>query len=76
MTVTTDWSGPAGTTVTPTSSVMESLTRYIVMADVDAARSGSYTCQASIDSSSDFITGSEMTSGSTNIAVGEDQIGE
>jgi hypothetical protein len=44
------------------------------MADVDAARNGSYTCQASIDSSSQFITGSEKTSGSVTITVGEYQL--
>jgi hypothetical protein len=43
------------------------------MADVDAARNGSYTCQASIDSSSSFITRSGKTSGSITITVGEYQ---
>ena len=71
VTVNTEWTGPDMTTVTPTSSVMESLTRYTVMASVNAARNGSYTCQASIDSSSQFITGSGMTSGSAAITVGE-----
>ena len=69
--VSTEWSSPDMTTVSPTSSVMESLTRYTVMANVDAARSGSYTCQASIDSSSQFITGSGETSGSITITVGK-----
>ena len=69
--VTTEWSGPAGTTVTPSSSVMESLTRYTVMGSVDTARNGSYTCRASTDSSSQFITGNGMTPGSTTITVGE-----
>ena len=72
--VTTEWISPDMTTVTPTTSVMESLTRYTIMADVDAARNGSYTCQASIDSSSQFITGSQMTSASINITVGEYQL--
>ena len=72
VTVSTVWTGPdMMTTVTPTSSVMINLTRYVIMANVDAARGGNYTCQASIDSSSQFIAESGMTSGSTNINVGE-----
>ena len=71
VTVNTVWTGPDMTTVTPTSSVMESLTRYIIMANVDAARGGNYTCQASIDSSSQFISESENTSGLSTITVGE-----
>ena len=70
VTVTTEWAGPAGTTVTPAYSVMESLTRYTIMAMVDAARNGSYTCQASLSSSSQFIANSGMTSGITTIVVG------
>ena len=69
--VNTEWSLPDVTMVTTTSSVMESLTRYTIMANVDAARNGSYTCRANIDSSSQFITGSGMTSGSIAITVGE-----
>ena len=69
--VNAEWTGPDMTMVTSSSSVMESLTRYTVMASVDAARNGSYTCRASIDSSSQFITGSGMTPGSTTITVGE-----
>ena len=72
--VSTEWSSPDMTIVTPTSSVMETLTRYTVMAGVDTARSGSYTCQASTDSSSQFITGSEKTPGSITITVGEYQL--
>ena len=74
VTVTTEWTAPAGTTVTPTSSLMESLTRYTIIAMVDAARNGDYTCQAALSSSSQFITDSGMTSGSATIAVGEYQI--
>ena len=71
VTVNTVWTSPAMTTVTTTSSVMESLTRYIVMANVSVATSGSYICQASIDSSSPVITESERTSNSTTVTVGE-----
>ena len=70
VTVNTVWNGPALTTVTPTSLMIESLTRYIVMAMVDAARNGSYTCQATVSSSSQFTTGGGMTSGSAIITVG------
>ena len=69
--VNVEWTGPDMTMVTPSSSVMESLTRYTVMGSVDAARNGSYTCRASIDSSSQFITGSGIMLGSTTITVGE-----
>ena len=72
--VSTEWSSPGMTVVTPTSSLMENLTRYTIMANVGAARNGSYTCRASIDSSSQFITGSGMTSGSITITVGEYQL--
>ena len=72
VTVNTMWTGPdIMMIVTPTSSMIVNLTRYVIMVNVDAARGGSYTCQASIDSSSQFITESGMTSGSTNINVGE-----
>ena len=70
VTVDTVWTAPARTMVTPTSSVMESLTRYTIMAMVNASRNGDYTCQATVSSSSQFITDSEMISGSTTITVG------
>ena len=70
VTVETVWSGPASTTVTTTNSMMESLTRYIILGMVDEARNGSYTCQATVSSSSQFTTGGGMTSGSTTITVG------
>ena len=69
VTVETVWSGPASTTVTTTNLTMESLTRYIILGMVDEARNGSYTCQATVSSSSEFTTGG-MMSGSTTIAVG------
>ena len=68
--VNTVWTGPALTTVTPTSIMMESLTRYITVAMVDAARNGSYTCQATVSSSSQFTTGGGSVSASTIITVG------
>ena len=70
VTVNTVWTGPSLTTVTPTSLMMENLTRYIAMAMVDAARNGSYTCQATVYSSSQFITGGGSMSASTIITVG------
>ena len=68
--VNTVGTGPDLTTITPTSLVMESLARYITMAIVDAARNGSYTCQATVSSSSQFTTGGGSLSASTIIAVG------
>ena len=70
VTVNTEWTGPALTTVTPTSIMMESLTRYTAMAMVDAARNGSYVCQATVSSSSQFTTGGGSMSASTIITVG------
>ena len=70
VTVNTVWSGPALTTVTPTSLMKENLTRYIATAMVDAARNGSYTCQATVSSSSQFTTGGGSMSATTNITVG------
>ena len=72
VTVTADWTSPhVMTTVTPTSSVMNSLTRYSIVGMINEARAGEYTCQASINSSSQFINGSGMTSGSTSITIGK-----
>ena len=70
VTVDTVWSGPASTTVTTTNLMMESLTRCIILGMVNEARNGSYTCQATVSSSSEFTTGGGMTSGSTTITVG------
>ena len=74
VTVNTVWTGPNGVTLKPTNpepAMMESLTRYTSLAKVDAARSGNYTCQATVSSSSQFITGNESLSGTTTITVGE-----
>ena len=70
VTVNTVWTGPALTTVTPTSLMIDSLARYIAMAVVDAARNGSYVCQATVSSSSQFTTGGGTVSALTNITVG------
>ena len=69
VTVNTMWTGPKGTIITPTSSMMHNFTSYTSTGIVSVARSGNYTCQASINSSSQFITGSTMTSGSITITV-------
>ena len=70
VTVNTVWTGPALTTVITTSLMMESLTRFIAIAMVDAVRNGSYTCQSTVSSSSQFTTGGGSMSASTNITVG------
>ena len=73
VTVNTVWTGPALTAFTPTNPVpaaMESLMRYTSTAVVDAARNGSYTCQATVSSSSEFTTGGGTLSASTTITVG------
>ena len=66
VTVTTEWSGPARTIFLPDKivpAVMVNLTAYTSTVSVDAARNGSYTCQATINS------GGTM-SGSAIITVG------
>ena len=68
--VKTEWTGPTLTAVTLTSLMIDILTRYIATAMVDAARNGSYTCQATVSSSSLFTTGGESMSAATNITVG------
>ena len=72
VTVRTEWTSPhVMTTVTATSSVMESFTRYTIIGMVNEARTGEYICQASVHSSQ-FINGSGMISGSTSITVGKE----
>ncbi len=64
--ITTEWSGPDRTTFLPHRIVptdMVNLTTYSSTITVDAARNGSYSCLAAIDS------GGRM-SGSTDITVG------
>ena len=70
VTVNTVWTGPALTIVTTTSLMMENLVRYIATAMVDAARNGSYICQATVSSSSQFTTGGGSIYAATNITVG------
>ena len=77
VTVNTMWTGPAGELFTPTNPVpamIVNLTTYTSLAMVDAARSGNFTCQATVSSSSQFITGSGMMSGTTTITVGKKAI--
>ena len=74
VTVNTEWMGPAGVSLTPANPVpamMESPTRYTSTVMVDAARSGDYTCQAMVTSSSQFTTGSGIMSGTAVVNVGE-----
>jgi hypothetical protein len=64
--ITTEWSGPDRTMFLPNRIVptdMVNLTTYSSTITVDAARNGSYSCLAAIDS------GGRM-SGSTDITVG------
>ena len=64
--VTTEWSGPARTMFLPdkvVTTVMVNLTTYTSTVTVDAARNGSYTCQATVNSGG-------TTSDSANIIVG------
>ena len=70
VTVDTVWSGPSPTTVTTTNLMMESLTRYLILGRVNEARNGSYICQATVSSSSEFTTGGGMMFGSTTITIG------
>ena len=65
--ITTEWSGPAGTTFLPNRIVptdMINLITYSSTITVDAARNGSYNCVAIIDSGG-------ITFGSTDITVGK-----
>ena len=73
VTVNTVWTGPDMTSFTPTNpvpAVMENQTRYTSTVTVDAARSGNYTCQASVTSSVMFVTGSGILSGLVIVTTG------
>ena len=73
VTVNTVWTGPDMTYFTPSNwvtAVMENDTSYISATTVDAARSGDYTCEATVNSSSTFVAGSETLNGSVDIIVG------
>ena len=67
VTVNTEWTGPADVMFMPANypvtAVMVNTTTYVSTVSVGAARSGSYTCRAT-------ITSGGTTSGSTNITVG------
>ena len=66
VTVNTEWTGPGGVMFMPTNpvpAVMVNTTTYSSTVTVDAARNGSYTCQAT-------VTSGGTTSGSTDITVG------
>ena len=73
VTVNTVWTGPDMTYFTPSNwvtAVMENDTSYISTTTVDAARSGNYTCEATVSSYSNFVTGGETLNGSVDIIVG------
>ena len=66
VTVNTEWTGPADVMfmpVNPVPAVMVNTTTYVSTVSVGAARTGSYTCQATIASGG-------TTSRSTDITVG------
>ena len=66
VTVSTEWTGPADVTFMPTNpvpAVMVNVMMYINTVEVNAAKNGSYTCQAT-------ITSGGTTFGSINITVG------
>ena len=76
VTVNTTWTGPAGVTLSPTTPVMENLTRYTSTAMVDSFgrdQSGVYTCTATVSLTSTFVTDSGSESGSARITVGKVQ---
>ena len=71
--VNTEWTGPDMTYFTPSNwvaAMMENDTSYISATTVDAARSGNYTCEATVSSYSTFVTGNETLNGSVDIIVG------
>ena len=74
--VNTVWTGPSGTMFTQTNSQTSTTemmtTEYNSTTQVNAARSGSYTCQATVHPKpgSKFITASDMLNRSVEITVG------
>ena len=73
VTVNTVWTGPDMTSFTPSNwvgAVMENHTSYISTTTIDAARSGNYTCKATVSSYLTFVTGNETLNGSVDIIVG------
>ena len=75
VTVNTVWSGPTGVTLSPTNPVEVSSTSYtstVILHSFGINESGDYTCTATVNStSSTFITGSQLLSGSSRITVGK-----
>ena len=74
VTVNIVWTGPDGVTLSSTTPVMESLTRYTSTAMVSSFgrdQSGVYTCIATLSSASSFITDSGSQSGTARVTVGE-----
>lgn len=74
--VSTTWTGPDGTTFTPrsmTGAMMVNFTTYNSTANVCGARSGTYTCEATITSpsTSTLVQSEGMTTGSATITVCE-----
>ena len=62
VTVNTEWTGPDGVTLSLNTPVMESLTRYTSTVTVNSFwrnDSGNYTCKATINSTSSFLTDSD-----------------
>ena len=75
VTVNTVWSGPTGVTLSPSNPVEVSSTSYtstVILHSFGINESGDYTCTAIVNStSSTFITGSQLLSGSSRITVGK-----
>ena len=71
--ITTEWGGPNGTIFNQTKPTEITSTNYTVIAEINAARNDIYTCQASINPNleSEFIDGSNSTTGSVTITVGK-----
>ena len=71
--ITTEWGGPSGTIFNQTTPSEITSTNYTVTADVNAARNDTYTCQATVNPNlvSEFIDGSNSTTGSATITVGK-----
>lgn len=73
--VRTVWTGHRTSNPVPATTTGHNSYLYTSTTILDAARSGSYTCQAMITSSSYFITGSGMMSGTATVTVGESATG-
>ena len=72
VTVNTEWTGPDGVTLSSTTPVMESLTRYtstVMVSSFGRDQSGNYTCTATVSSTSSFLTDSGSQSETARITV-------